>query len=1010
MPRGPLAHPAVPFLALCMGVATVSCDDGIALSNIEVQLQIDSSNVDFGNVQVGAQASQVVLLRNAGDADLILEGARRGDVFDESFTYTLDRLSIPPNGVSRLSMHFAPEGLGEKTAHLIIRSADPRVADATIAIRGTGVSTTLLVAPESLSFGHVLINTTKRLRITLSNQADVDASIALIEGENVRRCTARDDDPSTFCLRLSDRTISPDGRFSLRAGQSIILEVQFAPVVTAPQERGHFTLSACDNSACDTEVRLDGVSIEQGLRCDPPNLDFARVNPGACLSKTVACENIANEPITIIGWGPSGADPATSRNFTFEPSHAVVLNEGDTFGLDVTYCPDGLSNDEGYLQIETERAAPHRFMLVALSGAGGGPDIEVLPAQCNFGLVSLIAPSVCTVRVANVGFDDLEISSITADTAAFTAPGSGATVIAPGESQRITVEFLPFVEGPIESTLRIISNDRDEPETEVRLRGEGINLPPCSFEVSPDRLSFGEVPVQRFQGGAFEIRNVGHNDCLLTSVRLEPGSDRGISLPDAGVRSEIIAPGSAFTVRIDFAPTVAGQPSGAVLFSISSARSPFNRVPISGTATQAALLIVPNEIDFGTIGVGRTTPARTVQIYNTSSTPAIIRSIQQAAPRNPAFTVTQRPPEVPASIPPGQSAEFSVSFHADALSHYAGAVEIFGTFDGNPVTYVVSMQGRSSLAARQEERFEQLSARKVDVLFVVDFSGSMAQEQIAMAANFSEFLRFAEAQALDYQIGVTTRIVNAGGRLFHTDQVRGNGFNGPLADRFVTPASTPDPNTVFGRNVQAVNLFSGLLDVGDLYASYLALTPPATAGHNAGFLRPDALLSVIYVSDEPEYSHLLADVPGRDIDFYVDFLRSVKGFRNTNLMSASAIVGDAPDGCEGPGGSAVAGPRYAELAYRTGGTVHSICTNDWSGTLQALSRTAFGLRSRFFLSNPPDISTLVVLVDGVQVPATSMSGTVNWSHDPTTNAVEFSAWAVPEPGAQIIVRYTTRTL
>ncbi len=90
--------------------------------------------------------------------------------------------------------------------------------------------------------------------------------------------------------------------------------------------------------------------------------------------------------------------------------------------------------------------------------------------------------------------------------------------------------------------------------------------------------------------------------------------------------------------------------------------------------------------------------------------------------------------------------------------------------------------------------------------------------------------------------------------------------------------------------------------------------------------------------------------------------------------------------------------------------MHSICTDDWSRTLEALSHTALGLRSSFFLSNPPVASSLVVIVDGVQRPATSVSGTPNWSYDPATNAVDFSPYAVPEPGAQIIVRYTAATL
>ncbi|CAN0435219.1 unnamed protein product, partial [Discosporangium mesarthrocarpum] len=662
---------------------------------------------------------------------------------------------------------------------------------------------------------------------------------------------------------------------------------------------------------------------------------------------------------------------------------------GDSFDVDVTYCPDALGNDEGNLQIETDQAAPNRFVQVGLVGTGGGPDIEILPPQLNFGLVSLIAPSRRTVLVTNVGFDDLEISDIVADTGgtgSFTAPGAGATVIPPGGSYEITVEFQPVAEGPIETTLLIRSNDQDEAEAEVRLIGEGINLPPCSFEVAPATLSFGVVQVQRFQGRAFEIRNVGSNDCLVTSARLEPGTDAEFSLPDGDVRSQIIAPGSALTIRVDYSPQTVGTHSGAVEFSISSAISPFNRVPLSGTGADATLLIVPNELDFGTIGVGCATRARIVQMYNTGSTPALINSIVQAAPANAAFTISQLPaplPGMPASIPPGQSAEFAISFRADAISAYAGAVEINGTFEGNPVTYVVSMQGEGSLDATQEDRFQQLGTPKVDIMFVIDFSGSMGQEQTAMAANFQAFIQFAQAQALDYQIGVTTTDNDdEAGRLMHSDRIRGNAFGGPFANRIVTPATQPDPETVFGQNVQARNLTGGsATDEAGFYAAYQALTPPVLTGHNAGFLRPDAVLSIIFVSDEPEQTSTGIGAPANDIDFYVNFFLSIKGFRNTNLFTASAIVGDNPGGCNGGGGNASAAPRYIEAANRTGGIFQSICTSDWSRSLEDLSTTAFGFKSRFFLTNQPVISTIVVIIDGVEVPATSMSGTVNWTYD-----------------------------
>ena len=73
--------------------------------------------------------------------------------------------------------------------------------------------------------------------------------------------------------------IGPDGRFSLRAGESTTMEVQFTPVIAGTRERGDFTLRACESSACEVQVRLDGLGVEAGFRCDPASVDFGQVNP-----------------------------------------------------------------------------------------------------------------------------------------------------------------------------------------------------------------------------------------------------------------------------------------------------------------------------------------------------------------------------------------------------------------------------------------------------------------------------------------------------------------------------------------------------------------------------------------------------------------------------------------------------------------------------------------------------------------------------------------------------------
>jgi hypothetical protein len=460
--------------------------------------------------------------------------------------------------------------------------------------------------------------------------------------------------------------------------------------------------------------------------------------------------------------------------------------------------------------------------------------------------------------------------------------------------------------------------------------------------------------------------------------------------------SLIIPQQSSTTVRVLFSPNTVGDFTGEVEFSISSPMNPFNTVPLSGTGSEATLLVVPNDLDFGIIGVNCSARARTINIFNTGASASEITNIAFSAPANPAYQLTNLP-DLPYNLSPGGSTAFDIGFHADAIASYAGAVEITANFGGQPVVYLVTMVGAGAVDAAQTDDFEQLGKPKVDMLWIIDNSGSMFEEQTALASNFAAFIEFAQAQQIDYQIAVTTTDVDVGfggaqGRFVPTDGSR---------PRIVTPNTLPSPEAVFTQNAN-VGTVGSAFEQG-LEAAYLALSAPLINTDNAGFLRQDAVLSLIFVSDEPDSSP-------ETVDFYVNFFLSIKGFRNTNLFSASSIVGDTPSGCNGPGGVAYDGIRYIETAARTGGIFQSICTSDWSRALEELSTTAFGFKSRFFLSNQPVIPTLVVYVDSLMLPAQGVGGTVNWTYDFATNSINFSPFATPEPGAEIRVEYTVECL
>ncbi len=274
----------------------------------------------------------------------------------------------------------------------------------------------------------------------------------------------------------------------------------------------------------------------------------------------------------------------------------------------------------------------------------------------------------------------------------------------------------------------------------------------------------------------------------------------------------------------------------------------------------------------------------------------------------------------------------------------------------------------------------------VDILWVVDDSGSMANQRQTLTQNFSRFLNELLALQVQFHIGVISTNFNDLGVLRGTTPIITN--------------ATPDPGNVFLQNTTFPTGSRARLEQG-LRMMELALTEPSVSGPNAGFLRPNAALAVIVVTDEDDGSY-------GETAYYARLLRSLKGPGNENLSSLSIIGGTTPDGCFPPGeeiyfgGLAEPAFRYSAVATRTGGIIGSICDVSFESTLVKIAAALNTLRRVFPLSLEPDPATLNVLVNGAPVPKDVVNG---WQYRAETRSVTFLGNYVPPPGAILRFEY-----
>jgi len=290
----------------------------------------------------------------------------------------------------------------------------------------------------------------------------------------------------------------------------------------------------------------------------------------------------------------------------------------------------------------------------------------------------------------------------------------------------------------------------------------------------------------------------------------------------------------------------------------------------------------------------------------------------------------------------------------------------------------------------------------VDVLFVIDNSGSMAGYQLLVGLRFDEFLYWFADAGVDYRIAVTTTTTE---RRTYTDEFCDQGDLDEQADpgrmhleTVITP-ETPNAADVFRDVVNVGTCGSG--DEQGLEAGRMFFSDELAVA-NSAFLRDEAALSIIYISDEQDASF-------DPVWAYANDLYGVKSGRDRDDVHASALTITDTEECIVPVFGSSAGTRYVAIADMMGGVVSNLCNNNWAETMVELSFEASRLEDVFVLTDLPKPESLQVTV-GTDIVGCDEG---EWTYvftDPgdgttPTASIVFDRDHLPEPGSRIAVRY-----
>lgn len=271
----------------------------------------------------------------------------------------------------------------------------------------------------------------------------------------------------------------------------------------------------------------------------------------------------------------------------------------------------------------------------------------------------------------------------------------------------------------------------------------------------------------------------------------------------------------------------------------------------------------------------------------------------------------------------------------------------FAPTPGAPVVY-------SSGTLLTDEFSQNLMSKKIDILFVVDNSISMAEEQAKLGARISSFL--STLHDIDWQIGITTTDVSDG-----QHGVKGSllPLSGSLG--YILNEKTPNFVEVFKNTVVRLesinctqNCPSG--DEQPLKATLQALMKKDT--DNKGFFRKGADIGLMVLSDEDEMSTggALATPP----EAILSVISALFGDEKRIYTYGMIIRPDDKACLDSNNNVGHYGTFVARLSQLTNGLVGSICDEDYGPTLGRLGENVRRLLDYVELRAIPNASRLKI--------------------------------------------------
>jgi hypothetical protein len=284
----------------------------------------------------------------------------------------------------------------------------------------------------------------------------------------------------------------------------------------------------------------------------------------------------------------------------------------------------------------------------------------------------------------------------------------------------------------------------------------------------------------------------------------------------------------------------------------------------------------------------------------------------------------------------------------------------------------------------------------LDILFVIDDSGSMAVHQANFFANVKELVRASTASGVDLHAGViTTSAISV-----PPPAALGQGVLVGSAKKYAS-TSEGDFDAVLDANLRAAMTTYGNPTEQPFEAMRLALSEPAVSGPNHGFIREGAGLAIFVVTDADDQSPDL-------VDTYIQMLKALKPTAPVSLHAAYIPVAETT--CDTSGELRAVRLEEALSKFGTLSESVSLCDPSYGTKLQKIGEGYGVVTLRMVqLKKAPDLSTMHITFGNQNLEAGDLE--YGWIYDASKMQILFGSkidWKSEPAGTRVLIDYLAK--